>query len=153
MIYNNRQQKIAGKIDVSAKMSNWTDWKWQLKNCVTDLNVFQSLLGISFSEDKSTQLKKTMEQFPLSITPYYLSLINRKNFENDPVFKQGFPSPYELDFAKFDMSDPLNEDIDSPVPSVTHRYPDRVLLLVSNMCAMYCRPERVNENETPPSII
>ncbi|MBN2568671.1 MAG: lysine 2,3-aminomutase [Deltaproteobacteria bacterium] len=120
-------------------MSNWTDWKWQLKNCVTDLNVFQSLLGISFSEDKISQLKKTMEKFPLSITPYYLSLINRNDFENDPVFKQGFPSPYELDFAKFDMSDPLNEDIDSPVPGVTHRYPDRVLLLVSNMCAMYCR--------------
>lgn len=139
MIYNNRQQRIAGKIDINSNISRWKDWKWQLKNSITDLDTFQSLLGISFSEDQTRQLRKTIEQFPLSITPYYLSLIKKNDFENDPVFKQGFPSPRELDVSKFDMSDPLNEDIDSPVPCVTHRYPDRVLLLVSNTCAMYCR--------------
>jgi lysine 2,3-aminomutase len=75
----------------------------------------------------------------MSITPYYLSLIDRENLENDPVFKQSFPSALEMNISQHDMPDPLHEDEDSPVPGITHRYPDRVLFLVSNMCAMYCR--------------
>ncbi len=75
----------------------------------------------------------------MSITPYYLSLINTENLLNDPVFKQSFPSPSELIVTHSEMSDPLHEDKDSPVPGITHRYPDRVLFLVSNMCSMYCR--------------
>jgi lysine 2,3-aminomutase len=75
----------------------------------------------------------------MSITPYYLSLINTDNLENDPVFKQSFPAAEELDIVSSDMEDPLHEDADCPVPGITHRYPDRVLFLVSNMCSMYCR--------------
>jgi len=97
------------------------------------------LLGIIFEPDEKIQLEKTIDKFPLSITPYYLSLIDTSDYKNDPVFKQSFPSPMELTVSKCDMEDPLAEDKDSPVPGITHRYPDRVLFHISNVCSMYCR--------------
>jgi len=71
--------------------------------------------------------------------PYYLSLIDITDYRNDPFFIQSFPSPSELKVEKYDMIDPLSEDRDSPVPGIIHRYPDRVLFLISNICSMYCR--------------
>ena len=85
------------------------------------------------------ELGKTFEKFPLSITPYYLSLIDRENYMKDPVFKQAFGGIDELNTIKSELKDPLSEDRDSPVPGLTHRYPDRVLFHVSNVCSMYCR--------------
>jgi lysine 2,3-aminomutase len=80
-----------------------------------------------------------MKKFPLSITPYYLSLMAVDDFENDPIYRQAFPSPRELRVGTYEMTDPLSEDRDSPVPGITHRYPDRVLFHISNTCSMYCR--------------
>lgn len=119
--------------------SSWRDWKWQLRHAVTDIETFERLLQIEFDRDQRLKLQRTIGKFPLSITPYYLSLIDIDNLENDPIFRQSFPDPAELRIASEDMTDPLAEDRDSPVPSITHRYPDRVLFLVSNTCAMYCR--------------
>ncbi len=117
----------------------WTDWKWQLKHSINTIDMFEKLLGIKFEPEERKKLEDTLEKFPLSITPYYLSLINKDNYRNDPVFKQSFPNPNELIIQSHEMSDPLAEDRDSPVPGLTHRYPDRVLLHVSNVCSMYCR--------------
>ena len=103
------------------------------------LTCSKKLLGIKFESTERKTLEETLEKFPLSITPYYLSLINKDNYRNDPVFKQSFPNPSELIIQSHEMSDPLAEDRDSPVPGLTHRYPDRVLLHVSNVCSMYCR--------------
>ncbi|MFI4911248.1 MAG: lysine 2,3-aminomutase [Sedimentisphaeraceae bacterium JB056] len=139
MKLSNAQESIFQAIDDDAAISMWHDWKWQNRNCIHDIDTFEELLDIKFSEEKRKQYEETINRFPLSITPYYLSLINTDDLENDPVFKQAFPSPSELIHKKCDMSDPLHEDEDSPVPGITHRYPDRVLLLVSNTCAMYCR--------------
>jgi lysine 2,3-aminomutase len=119
--------------------SSWRDWKWQLRHAVTDIETFEHLLQIEFDRDQRLKLQRTIGKFPLSITPYYLSLIDIDNLDNDPIFRQSFPDPAELRIASEDMTDPLAEDRDSPVPSITHRYPDRVLFLVSNTCAMYCR--------------
>ena len=66
----------------------------------------------------------------MSITPYYASLIEKENYRNDPIFKQAFPDPAELKVSRYELSDPLHEDEDSPVEGITHRYPDRVLFLV-----------------------
>lgn len=96
-------------------------------------------MGIKFSRKEKRELEKTIQKFPLSITPYYASLIETKNYHNDPIFRQAFPSPLELKLSKCDMKDPLHEDKDSPTKGITHRYPDRVLFLISNKCAMYCR--------------
>ncbi|MCU4163213.1 lysine 2,3-aminomutase [Carboxylicivirga caseinilyticus] len=139
MIYDNAQKEIAFKIAESSKFSNWKDWKWQLKHSIRSLEKFEYLTGIKFSEKERNDLKRTFEKFPLSITPYYLSLIDKNNYKNDPVFKQSFGSVDELITLKSELNDPLSEDKDSPVRGITHRYPDRVLFHVSNICSMYCR--------------
>ncbi len=121
------------------KNNKWTDWKWQLKNTVRDIETFQRISGIKFSDAYLKKLQKTLDKFPMAITPYYLSLIQVNNYENDPIFKQAFPDIKEMNISKADMADPLSEDSDSPVNGITHRYPDRVLFHISNKCAMYCR--------------
>jgi len=138
-IFNEVQQEIAKKINVESTISNWKDWKWQLKNSIKTIDKFELLTGIRFSETEKEKLKSTLERFPLSVTPYYLSLIDNENYENDPVFKQAFASTEELNILKTDMKDPLAEEHDSPAHGITHRYPDRVLFHVSNTCSMYCR--------------
>ena len=138
-IYNEAQQVLAKKISSTVKISNWKDWKWQLKHSITDIDTFKKLLGIDFDKATEQQLQETLAKFPLSITPYYLSLINTEDYQNDPIYKQAFPSVSELQVGDFEMSDPLDEDKDSPVPGITHRYPDRVLFQVASTCSMYCR--------------
>ncbi len=133
------KSKILKKVNLEVMEKQWTDWKWQLKHSIKDIDTFQKLLGVKFDAEEREKLEKTLEKFPLSITPYYLSLINAGNYKNDPVYKQSFPNPSELVIKEHEMQDPLSEDKDSPVPGLTHRYPDRVLLHVSNVCSMYCR--------------
>lgn len=137
--YTAKQEKIATQISKDACGPKWRDWKWQLKNVVKDIGSVEKLLEISFSDKKRKQLEITVKKFPLAITPYYLSLIDPADYENDPVFQQAVPSHKELSIDKYDMVDPLGEDTDSPVPGITHRYPDRVLFHISNLCSMYCR--------------
>ena len=138
-IYTNEQKEIAGKINKRVNVSSWRDWKWQVSHSIKDISTFENLTGIRFSEKERNGLYETLQKFPLSITPYYLSLIDKNNYANDPVFRQSFPSPAELVISQCDHADPLHEDADSPVPGVTHRYPDRVLFHISNVCSMYCR--------------
>jgi len=138
-IYNKKQKLIAKQIDEDAAYSQWKDWKWQLKHSVKDIETFEKLLNVSFSSDEKKKIKDTITKFPMSVTPYYLSLIDRDNYKEDPVYIQAVPSPSELIIKKYDMKDPLAEDKDSPVPHLTHRYPDRVLFNISNTCSMYCR--------------
>jgi lysine 2,3-aminomutase len=154
-IYNKRQQKIAQEIDDSVIKSKWEDWKWQYNHRIKDIDTFQRLTGIIFDKEKLKEFSKTTKKFPISITPYYLSLIDVKNYENDPIFRQSFPDPQELLVDRFDMIDPLQEERDSPIRGLTHRYPDRVLLMVSNVCAMYCRhctrKRKVGDKDCIPS--
>lgn len=140
-IYDNDQRQIAEHLSNTdqVSLSNWTDWRWQLRHSITRVKTFERLLGIELDEKERRKIELTLKKFPLSITPYYLSLIDRQNFRNDPVYRQSFPDPQELEIGKHDMSDPLAEDSDSPVAGITHRYPDRVLLHISNVCSMYCR--------------
>jgi len=139
MIYNTAQKEIANKIDEEPKLLNWKNWKWQLKHSIRSLDKFEHLTGIVFDEKEKKNLHQTFEKFPLSITPYYLSLIDKDNYKNDPVFKQAFGGIEELTTLPSELADPLSEDKDSPVEGITHRYPDRVLFHVSNICSMYCR--------------
>ena len=152
-MFNKNQKQILQEFD-GADKSHWFDWKWQIKHCVTSLDQVETLLGITLPDTMRSQFSAIAEQFPMSITPYYLSLVNADNIEYDPVFKQSFPVINELEVARSDMADPLHEDKDSPVEGVTHRYPDRALLLVSNMCAMYCRhctrKRRVGDQDSIP---
>ena len=138
IVLSDLQEHIIDAID-GGTVSRWRDWKWQVQHCIRDLTTFEELLNIRMTDKQRRQINATIKNFPMSITPYYLSLINTEDFLNDPIYRQSFPNPAELAIGSHDMADPLHEDRDSPVPGITHRYPDRVLLLVSNTCAMYCR--------------
>ena len=138
-IYNKRQQKIAETINPDSTITNWKDWKWQMKNRIRTIDQFEKITGIKFSGEEKIRLDETLGKFPLSITPYYASFIKKNNYLNDPNFKQSFLDIRELIVSNDDHHDPLSEEKDSPVEGITHRYPDRVLFHVSNTCAMYCR--------------
>ncbi len=133
------QSYLSKKLEKYVTVLEWCDYKWQINNSIKTIEAFEDFTGIKFSAEERKVLKKTINKFPLSITPYYASLIEKNNYRNDPIFKQAFPNPAELKISKYDMKDPLHEDKDSPTKGLTHRYPDRVLFLVSNRCAMYCR--------------
>lgn len=150
-----KQKQILKEID-GTHGDSWNDWRWQVKHCIRDIETFEQLLDIKLPPKIRDPFKKISEKFPMSITPYYLSLIDTDNLENDPIFRQCFPVIKELDIQDDDMNDPLHEDKDSPVPGITHRYPDRVLFLVSNTCAMYCRhctrKRRVGDKDNIPDM-
>ncbi len=138
-IYGERQQEIAERINSAAHISHWRDWRWQLRHAIKDIRTFEKLTGIKFENKERISIEETIAKFPLCITPYYLSLIDENDYNNDPIFRQSFPSPKELITYEYEMKDPLAEDKDSPVPGLVHRYPDRVLFHISNTCSMYCR--------------
>ncbi len=138
-ISHTKIERIIKKISPQDNINSWYDYKWQVKHTIRDVASFEEISEIRFTCEERNSINKTVEKFPLSITPYYLSQINIYDYKNDPIFKQAFPSPKELIISSADMEDPLSEDKDSPVKGITHRYPDRVLFHVSNKCAMYCR--------------
>ncbi|RJX21438.1 MAG: lysine 2,3-aminomutase [Desulforudis sp.] len=114
----------------------WDDWRWQLRNRITEVEQLQQV--VKLFDGEAEQIKRCLRKFRMAITPYYASLINHED-QNCPIRKQAVPDPRELGKSPDDMADPLHEDIDSPVLGLTHRYPDRVLLLVTDQCSMYCR--------------
>lgn len=115
---------------------NWNDWKWQFHNRITTIEELARFIPLSTKEQ--AQLKLVTVQYPLSITPYYLSLINLCE-KDDPIKKQAVPSFDEIAFAVMGKEDPLDEKGDSVVPGLVHRYPDRVLMVLTNLCPMLCR--------------
>ena len=124
---------------IHSDSSRWNDWHWQLRNSITDCATLEKALEFSFTDQEREEIQKTIDIFPMSVTPYYLSLIDNKDPFHDPVFRQAVPSAGELIIEEYDLHDPLGEDTDSPCSLITHRYPDRVLLLISSTCDMYCR--------------
>jgi len=115
---------------------DWQDWRWQLKNRVTKMETLEYLLGEK--DLHSEKLKAVTDVYPLAITPYYLSLL-QKNGINDPIRIQCFPDEREISFSDKAEEDPLKEDTHMPVPKLVHRYPDRCLTIVTETCATYCR--------------
>jgi len=114
----------------------WNDWKWQVRNRIETLEDLKKYISLTAEEEEG--VKKTLSTLRMAITPYYLSLINPDD-PHDPVRKQCIPTGLETHQASADLLDPLHEDEDSPTPGLTHRYPDRVLFLITDMCSMYCR--------------
>ena len=114
----------------------WNDWRWQVANRITTLEELKQVIDLTPEEEEG--VKRCLQTLRMAITPYYATLIDPHD-RNCPVRKQAVPTALELQMAASDMADPLYEDVDSPVPGLTHRYPDRVLLLVTDQCSMYCR--------------
>ena len=114
----------------------WNDWKWQYSHRITSVDQLKTVLPLSETEQR--EIETCLGAFRMAITPYYASLID-PNDPHDPIRMQAVPSILETHPDPNDLLDPLAEQEDSPVPHVVHRYPDRVLLLVTLQCSMYCR--------------
>lgn len=114
----------------------WNDWHWQVQNRINDVEDLKKVIKLTDQEAKD--IGEVLKKFRMGITPYYASLMDPED-PNCPVRKQAVPTIMETHAGFGDMEDPLHEDADSPVPGLTHRYPDRVLFLITDQCSMYCR--------------
>jgi lysine 2,3-aminomutase len=116
--------------------ADWRDWVWQLKNRITTVEQLERYMTLT-PEEKAGCLFAN-QKLSLAITPYFFNLIDR-NDPNCPIRKQVIPRSDESVISSEEMLDSLGEDEHSPVPGLVHRYPDRVLFLVTDRCAAYCR--------------
>lgn len=114
------------------------DWRWQLKHAVRSLDQLSRHLALRDDERRVCERLSREGGLPLTITPHYLSLIDPDD-PDDPLRRQLVPSALEDDDEGWDLRDPLGEEDHEVVPNLVHRYPDRVLLLVTDRCASYCR--------------
>lgn len=114
----------------------WNDWKWQIANRLTTVEQIEQVINLTVQDKQD--ITTVMEGFRVGITPYYASLMDPDDLK-DPIRMQAVPVLAESMRGAADMEDPLHEDEDSPAPGLTHRYPDRVLFLITDQCSMYCR--------------
>ncbi|MFH1983173.1 MAG: KamA family radical SAM protein [Pseudomonadota bacterium] len=114
----------------------WNDWQWQASNRIRSLSQLEKL--VTLSADERLALTDTGTKLPLGITPYYMSLVSADD-PNQPLRRTVVPSWQELVRMPGEADDPLGEEAQSPVHGMVHRYPDRVLLLLSDFCSTYCR--------------
>ena len=113
---------------------DWANWKWQLRNRIKDSIVLAKIIGLNELDRK--RIDKVGKLYRWAISPYYLSLVTA-DYQDSPIYRQAIPDIREL--APGGSLDPMNEAITSPAPCVTRRYPDRMIINVTNQCAMYCR--------------
>ncbi len=127
--------------------NDWDNWAWQMRNRINDGNVLASILGLNEFEVQT--IKRVSKKVRWAISPYYLSLIDFENYAASPIYKQSVPSLHEIIECKGE-DDPMGEEMSSPAPRITRRYPDRLIINVTNQCAMYCRhcQRRRNFGET-----
>ncbi len=114
----------------------WRDWHWQVRNRIQSVEELARHIPLPGPERE--EIGKVLDVFRMGITPYYASLMDPAD-PCCPIRRQAIPTIAETLFGEADMLDPLSEDRDSPVPGLTHRYPDRVLFLITDQCSMYCR--------------
>jgi lysine 2,3-aminomutase len=120
----------------AAAKEDWKDWRWQLRNRITTLEELEQFLTLH--PDETAGVKMSRGKFAMSITPYWLSLMDRED-PRCPIRRQVVPHIKETYTAKYELVDPCGEEKDMPVPGLVHRYPDRVLFIVTDKCASYCR--------------
>lgn len=120
----------------NATVDDWNDWRWQNRNRVRTLADLERMIVLS--DEEAAAIRRHTGALPVGITPYYASLVSR----DDPaqgIRRTVVPVLGEYEVSRGEAEDPLGEDTHSPVPGLVHRYPDRVLLLVTNFCSVYCR--------------
>ncbi len=115
---------------------DWEDWHWQVRNRITSVEQLSQVIKLTAEEMEG--IKKARGRMGMAITPYWLTLIDPED-ASCPIRRQSVPTVYESQIGPHEMVDPCAEDRDSPAPHLVHRYPDRVLLLATEQCAMYCR--------------
>lgn len=136
MVVRNEERRTPPPPWQDVPWEQWEDWRWQLANRITTVEELARVIPLT--DEEKAMIEESLGTLRMAITPYYASLMDPDDPE-DPIRKRAVPTLYEKVIRPEDMRDPLHEDTDSPVPGLTHRYPDRVLLLVTDQCAMYCR--------------
>lgn len=127
-----RQRRIMAYFGATEK--EWQDWRWQLRHRITTVEVLKELIPLTPEEMEAIQAVQKVYRW--AVSPYYLSLIG--DDPNCPIRRQALPSRMELE-DKLGIPDPMAEELTSPAPCITRRYPDRLIINVTNQCAMYCR--------------
>lgn len=120
-----------------ASQAEWDDWRWQARHAVTDLRGLERALRLS-DEEREGASRALAGGFPISVTPYYLSLCDAVD-PSCPIRRQCIPHAAESDEVPGDLRDPLGEETHEVAPELVQRYPDRVLLLATDRCSVYCR--------------
>jgi lysine 2,3-aminomutase len=120
----------------NATAADWRDWHWQMRHRMTRLEELERVLVLTQSERSAIEAHRG--QLPFAVTPYYASLLDPRDAEQ-PLRRTVVPSTMESIVGRGESADPLAEDAQSPVPGLVHRYPDRVLFLVTAFCSTYCR--------------
>jgi lysine 2,3-aminomutase len=134
------------------KDSDWHDWHWQLRHSFRTAAQLESVLELT--DEERTALDRCGSLLPVAVTPYYMSLLNAWDADCG-LRRTVIPVQNEFLRTHGEADDPLDEDGHSPVPGLVHRYPDRVLFLVLDRCATYCRyctrSRVVGQDELRPS--
>ncbi len=120
----------------TATAADWHDWRWQMRHRLKTPDDFARVFNLT--DDESAALLQAKDRLPVALTPYYASLMSRDNVE-DPLRRAHLPRLAEFVHSPGESSDPLGEAPDEKVPGIIHRYPDRVLFLLTNQCPVYCR--------------
>ena len=115
---------------------DWEDWRWQLKHRICTKEELAEVIKLTPEEEKG--IERASGRLSVAITPYWATLMDPED-PSCPLRRQAVPVVSEFIVAPHEMVDPLAEDRDSPARQLVHRYPDRVLLLATDHCAMYCR--------------
>ncbi|MDH5344929.1 MAG: KamA family radical SAM protein [Gammaproteobacteria bacterium] len=131
-----RSAEFLRKYYPDASVGDWNDWRWQNRNRVRTLADLSRMIDLSAEEDEA--IRRHTGSLPVGITPYYASLLDPQD-PMQPLRRTVVPVLGEYELTAGENDDPLGEDGHSPVPGLVHRYPDRVLLLVTNFCSVYCR--------------
>jgi len=120
----------------AATLAEWNDWRWQARNRIRTLDMLERVFVLS--DDERQAARAHSGSLPVGITPYYASLMSRDD-AMEPLRRTHIPVGQEYIKAPGEADDPLGEDHDTAVPGLVHRYPDRVLFLVTGFCSTYCR--------------
>ena len=130
--YHSQKRRLLAFFD--ANETDWNDWHWQMKHRITSVDILAQFIQLSTQEQEHIRQVTKTNRF--AIVPYYLALIS--NSPNDPIKRLSVPQQYEIvDLSGLD--DPMAEEFTNPAGSITRRYPDRLIINVTNICAMYCR--------------
>ncbi|MDF2671740.1 MAG: lysine 2,3-aminomutase YodO family protein [Clostridiales bacterium] len=135
---NLQQEKIQQKKEkilsiLNAREKDWNDWKWQIKNKIWDVELLSKIIDLKDFEIEN--IKKVQQRYRWAISPYYLSLIDDDKF--NPVKLQSVPVLAEM--SQYGCMDPMSEEYTNPAGAITRRYPDRLIINVTNVCSSYCR--------------
>lgn len=139
------------KQHLGATEEEWRDWRWQVRNRIADVDLLAKFLNLG--QEEIAQIKEVGEKFRWSVSPHYMSLMDADD-HSCPVRMQAVPCLEEIQ-GELGSEDPMGEELTSPAPHITRRYPDRLIINVTNRCAMYCRHcqrrRNIGEKDLPTS--